>query len=185
MKKLFALILCMVLLMPAALAEAPVVLDAGDFTMQVNPGDAYELYEKAEGAVMLALYTVDTGDETFLDNVNVAWTAEDTTAMDEASLEAMGNLIMEQAKLQYDELGVATDNYQLLSFELVAGENGFIIYSYDIDYSALGVDHQATIYQYQIFFMDGAEGTYICTATSDSIETLAVMGSYGETFQLK
>lgn len=185
MKRLFALILCLVLLMPAALAEAPEILDFGDFTMQLNPGDAYELYEKAEGSPLLYVYPVDTGDESFVDNINVVWTSQDTTAMDEASLEAMGNLIMEQAKLQYDEMGIATDNYQLLGTELVAGAQGSILYSYDIDYSALGVDHQATIYQYQIFFMGGAEGTYICTATSDSIETLAVMGSYGETFQLK
>lgn len=186
MKKLIALVVCLLCLAPCALAEsAPYTLDAGYFTMQLYPGDVLELYDRTDNQSMLFLYPPDTGDMNYMDNINIVWTQQDSSSMTQDDLDVMADFIIEQAQAQYTQLGVDADNFEVLGTELEPGVKGAILYSFDMDLTPLGSDLQTTLYQYQAFIMDGAEGTYIITLSSDSFDSLSLMYPYTDTFTLK
>lgn len=186
MKKLFSLMLCLILLSACALAEeAPYTLDMGDFTMSLNPGDSVELLEKIENMPLLYVYPADTGDENYYDNINIVWNTQDVSAMTEADIEYLAEFVLTQSEQQYAAMGIDAANFQLLGTELEEGVKGSILYSFELDYSSLGADLVSTIYQYQVFVMDGAQGSYILTASSDSFDALSHMSLYLDSFQIK
>lgn len=193
MKKLIALILCLLMAMPAiALAETETTtltqtIDLIDFTMNIGPNDVYEaLPTKTDNQVYAIIYP--NYDPTALNhaNINVVWTSANAAAEIAAAggIEPYSQNYVQQIVAVFTSMGIAVNDSQLLgaSFE----ENYGIIYTYmNLDYTGAGVPLTLDQYQMQVYFCDETESTYILTLTASSAEEMATLLPYLQTVVFK
>lgn len=178
MKKILALLLSLMLLLPAiALGEAasdPEVytVEFDDFYLTVNATDAVQKGEKVEGSILMMLYP--DYDETAImhPNINAVWTSSDVSEMGDVDATTFGNLVLTQSAQGLIAQGVAVTNETLLAAERdeEAGTMTLIM-SMDADYTAVGVDLKTPLYMVQIYMpMGGDAGSYIFTLTGASMD---------------
>ncbi|MBP3454568.1 MAG: hypothetical protein J6M20_12785 [Clostridia bacterium] len=178
MKKILALLLSLMLLLPAiALGEAASNPDAyavefDDFTITMNATDALQKGEKANGQVLFMLYPDYDETATMHSNINAVWTSEDVSALGEIDATTFGNLVLTQSAQGLAAQGVAVSNEALLIAERDEETGSMtLIMSYDADYTAAGLDLKATLYMVQLYVpMGGDAGSYIFTLTGSSME---------------
>lgn len=178
MKKILALLLSLMLLLPAiALGEAASNPDAyavefDDFTITLNATDALQKGEKANGQVLFMLYPDYDETSTMHSNINGVWTSEDVSALGEIDATTFGNLVLTQSAQGLAAQGVAVSNEALLIAERDEETGSMtLIMSYDADYTAAGLDLKATLYMVQLYVpMGGEAGSYIFTLTGSSME---------------
>ena len=84
MKRLFCLLLCLLCLSTAALAETSTeitaeatVYDLGDLTIGVPAGAVVQEGEKTAGAAFFAVYPYYDATQAFNDNYNIVWVPQD------------------------------------------------------------------------------------------------------------
>ena len=80
MKRIFCLLLCLLCLCPAALAELTAeatVYDFGDFTLEVPAGAVVQQAEKTENAPFFACYPDYDATADFTTNYNIRWMDDD------------------------------------------------------------------------------------------------------------
>ena len=174
MRKFLAVAVALILALAAtgAMAEAAAVTDEtydfGDFTL-TYPGDSQlQVVEKAEGAVFFTLLSPSTSEGQVTNNMNCVWNSEylDTASTDPqevldytvegfaAEAEAQGLIVSNVTGLQADTVDIG-------------GLQGIAIaYSYDVDYTNLGVDLQTTLICTAFSAADPAFGTYTFSVTS-------------------
>ncbi|MBQ8954489.1 MAG: hypothetical protein IJ048_10265 [Clostridia bacterium] len=184
MKKLIAALLALALILSgAALADAaPQIaaeaIDFGDFTMELDPEMPGEIYDKVSGEMLFQIYPAYrvNGDES--SNVNCVWVDEamDFDAFaDETAQAQLAEELLQNVLAGFEEANMKTDDLTVLLYGLVEqdGVPGFaVVYSVDVDYSGMGIDLQATLYQELAYLSDEAFGTYIFTATAVDMDTL-------------
>lgn len=178
MKKILALLLSLMLLLPAiALGEAAsdpnlYVVDFDDFTITLNATDAIQKGEKTNGQVLFMLYP--DYDETVMmhPNINAVWTSEDVSQMGNVTPTDFGNLVLQQSAQGLAAQGIAVANEALLAAERDEETGSMtLIMSYDADYTGVGVDLKVTLYMVQLYVpMGGETGSYIFTLTGSSME---------------
>lgn len=165
MKKLFALLTVLMMLLPAALADT-VHLDA--FTFELPEEDLYIQYEKTEGGVVLFFYPSIDWEAEFRDNINITWTSQSLRGLD-ATADEMAEETVREAIAQLEEAGVIAANDEILETAFDPDEGMFTVYyKLDVDYTPMGIDTQLTLYFYQLSILVEGDGTYIFTLTSNS-----------------
>ncbi len=178
MKKIVALLLALLLLLPAmAMAE---ILEFDDFTLEIKDGDLYELGTKAEGEILFMLYPAYDPNATFYPNINCTWSSGsivDTLKVNTPM--ELAESFLSNALKGYAQQGVAATNGKVVRAQ-ASEEHGYLITytTTDMDYSGLGVDLQCTLHQMQAFMPLGGTGTYIFTFTAVSEDILAELAEY-------
>ena len=175
MRKILAVVIALMLALAAigAMAEAAAAVtdetyDFGDFSM-TYPGDCQlQVAEKTEGGIFFTLLSPATSEGQITNNMNCLWNSEfldvETTDPQEvldytvdgfaAEAEAQGLIVSNVTGLKADTVNVG-------------GRQGIAIaYSYDVDYTNLGVDLQTTLICSSFSFSDPSFGTYIFSVTS-------------------
>ena len=175
MRKLFSLALAVCLaLSVAAFAETSaqlVTYDFGDFTIDFPADIMGSIGEPVNGQVFAIFYENYDEAAPFNANLNLVWNedADDLSAIDPV---ATGNMILQQTCVQVDAMGAQTSNPMLLA-ATVDSFNGkpalLVAFSYDVDYSGVGLDYQTTLYTAQIIASEEGLGTY---AFSETVEDL-------------
>ena len=193
MKKIFAVVLCLMMLLPAfAMAEAVpaenwVTVDLGDFTMNMIDTDILQRGEKAEGQLIFIAYPGYDENDASHDNMNCAWTSDTMEGIEEATqddVNAFAQQVLDSIKDQTVAQGLAVENEQLLN--AVYEDGALIVYYYmECDYSAMGIDLQTQLYQMQIYLITD-DGTYIFSLTSSTPDgVLNQLNNYFATIQFK
>ena len=193
MKKILALLLSLMLLLPAiALGEAASNPDAyavefDDFTITLNATDALQKGEKVNGQVLFMLYPDYDETATMHPNINGVWTSEDVRNMGNVTPADFGNLVLQQSVQGLAAQGIAVANELLLSAERnEATGHMTLIMSYDADYTAVGLDLKATLYMVQIYVpLGGDAGSYIFTLTGSSMEDVDALLNKLDAIDLK
>ncbi len=184
MKKLFALMLCLCLLIPAALAETDEIaletrlLDLSDFSMLTFTIDAVDVQQKADGAIWCTVYPLYNETVAFHDTIRVVWYATDLTdSIKLVGAERYASEILEETLRSYNSAGVSATNAQLLSARY---ENDQLTFAYrmELDYLPMGIDLQVTMWQMQVFILRGEAGSYSFTLTADTLEDLNLQTYY-------
>lgn len=178
MKKILALLLSLMLLLPAiALGEAAsnpdvYAVEFDDFTITLNATDALQKGEKSNGQVLFMLYPDYDETSTMHPNINGVWTSEDVSDMGNVTPTDFGNLVLQQSVQGLAAQGVAVSNEVLLTAERDEETGSMtLIMSYDADYTAVGLDLKATLYMVQLYVpLGGDAGSYIFTLTGSSLE---------------
>ena len=178
MKKILALLLSLMLLLPAiALGEAATApetytVEFDDFYLTVNATDAVQKGEKADGSIMMMLYPDYDEAALMHPNINVVWTSEDVSTLANIDPTQFGSLVLTQSAQGLAAQGVAVSNETLLAAEFETETNSLtLVMSYDADYTGAGRDLKATLYMVQLYVpMGGDAGSYIFTLTGSSME---------------
>lgn len=178
MKKILALLLSLMLLLPAiALGEAAsnpdvYAVEFDDFTITLNATDALQKGEKSNGQVLFMLYPDYDETSTMHPNINGVWTSEDVSDMGNVTPTDFGNLVLQQSVQGLAAQGVAVSNEALLAAERDEETGSMtLIMSYDADYTAVGLDLKVTLYMMQLYVpLGGDTGSYIFTLTGSSME---------------
>lgn len=177
MKKILALFLSLMLLLPAiSLGEAAsdpdlYVVDFEDFTIALNATDALQKGEKVNGQVLFMLYP--DYDETAImhPNINGVWTSEDVSDMGNVTPTDFGNLVLQQSTQGLAAQGIGIANEALLAADRDAETGAMtLVMSYDADYTSVGVDLKTSLYIVQIYVPLGEAGSYIFTLTASSMD---------------
>lgn len=193
MKKILALLLSLMLLLPAiALGEAAsnpdvYAVEFDDFTITLNATDALQKGEKANGQVLFMLYPDYDETSTMHPNINGVWTSEDVSDMGNVTPTDFGNLVLQQSVQGLAAQGVAVSNEALLAAERDEETGSMtLIMSYDADYTAVGLDLKVTLYMMQLYVpLGGDTGSYIFTLTGSSMEDVDALLNKLDTIEFK
>lgn len=193
MKKILALLLSLMLLLPAiALGEAAsnpdvYAVEFDDFTITLNATDALQKGEKANGQVLFMLYPDYDETSTMHPNINGVWTSEDVSNMGNVTPTDFGNLVLQQSVQGLAAQGVAVSNEALLAAERDEETGSMtLIMSYDADYTAVGLDLKVTLYMMQLYVpLGGDTGSYIFTLTGSSMEDVDALLNKLDTIEFK
>lgn len=193
MKKILALLLSLMLLLPAiALGEAAsnpdvYAVEFDDFTITLNATDALQKGEKANGQVLFMLYPDYDETSTMHPNINGVWTSEDVSDMGNVTPTDFGNLVLQQSVQGLAAQGVAVSNEALLAAERDEETDSMtLIMSYDADYTAVGLDLKVTLYMMQLYVpLGGDTGSYIFTLTGSSMEDVDALLNKLDTIEFK
>lgn len=180
MKKLLALLLCMMLCLPVAMAQTLtddvfVTIDFGDFTMDMRAEDLYQVVEKVDSQAFALVYTEYDENNSFHNNINIAWMSADIAPM--MLLYTPEAFAMEVLQAGVDSMknsGFGVTNDQLHSAEFADGVLS-LVYSIDVDYTPIGIDLQMTIWQKLVYYNIEDQGTYWFTLSAGSAEDLERM----------
>ena len=187
MKKLLALILCLMLAFSTCAMAATTAVDFGTFTIDLGPNDQYEVADTMTDGQLYALISPNYDpNATFTSTINVVWTSgnlrSDINTL--GGMDAYAQLVMNNANAQYSEMGIVMSNYTLMR-TFIDDETAGALTSYTLDYTKAGVDMVTNLYQMQALFFNGANDNYIFTLTAYTIEELEVMSAYLDTVTFK
>ena len=191
MKRMFCLLLCLLCLCPAALAENPaeggmVTYDFDDFTIDVPAEAVVQEAEKVAGSPFFAVYPFYDAAQAFNDNFNIVWMPQDLSAvfaqMDAASL-AQTQLNTNLAV--FSAMGVEVANASVLAAAYDESGDAFSYYvTMDLDYAGAGLDLQYTLHQVQMYLDLGDEAGYVFSFSAQDAETLKALIACADTMQL-
>ena len=191
MKRIFCLLLCLLCLCPAALAENPagggmVTYDFDDFTIDVPAGAVVQEGEKTAGAAFFAVYPYYDATQAFNDNYNIVWVPQDFSllfAQTDANSLAQAQINTNLAS--FAAMGVEVANVTLLAAGYDESGNNFSYYiTMDLDYTGAGLDLQLTLHQVQMYMDLGDEAGYIFSFSARDAETLEALIACADTMKL-
>lgn len=185
MKKLIALILCLMLCVPAfAMAEtaepAWYDIDFGPFSMLLKDTDAYQVAGETPADGQVFAQIVPDYDPTALmpDNINFVWSSgDDTDLIRLTGPEAYAEAILSNILQNLQTYGIKV----MESAVLGANHDGNLvtITTYvKLDYTGAGIDVVTEQYQTQVYYCFGEKGTWIVTLTSTTTDGLLGLCDY-------
>lgn len=188
MKKLASLLLALAMLLPmlavAETAAEPTVhtFDFGVFMIDLAETDVYQVAEElTDNGVYLQVYPDYDPNNIMHPNFNFVWTSQDPSAIIKLyGAENYAKLAQEQAKAQYQQMGIAVTDAQVLSATFEDNVGAFFTVS-TLDYTGLGVDLVSPVYQLQVFMCLSDAGCYIFTFTADTLEKVEEISAYLDT----
>ena len=191
MKKLLALLLCAALCLPVlALAETTAdtyTVDFEDFTLTLTE---YDLIQRAPTKVsdeLLAMVYVNYDEsKTAQDNFNIVWCNYDGNSSLSffPSVNEYGSALLDSNVKALKAAGFGVSNDMLL-YAQAEGPIAAFMYTYDVDYSALGLDLILTQYQMQVTYTLSNDSSYIFTFTSGTMEGLEALTAYMDAIDFK
>ena len=189
MRKILAVLLALAaLLCVPAFAEAQwVEYDFGDFTMSFPEDIMCSISGEIVNNEPFFVFYQDY-DETaaFNKSLNGVWSegAADLTTVDPT---AYGQTVLATVASQLGEYGIAVTDPALIAAALDAHDGKpalSIIYGMGVDYSAVGVDLQMTLYTMQAVVSDEAlGGSYTFTISTDDITAATLLMEIMDTIQ--
>lgn len=171
MKKLLTLVLALMLLCGVAMAD---VVDFGDFSMDLDPATMAAHYEKQEAQVFLNLFPNYDENADSHPNINVIW-QEDVIDIAAQDPQEVAEVLMNEIYPGLESQGIKVSNVTLLGADHDEHEGVpalSVVYTYDVDYSGMGVDKQMTLFVAETFISQPGVGTYIFTCTAADLEGL-------------
>lgn len=187
-----ALVLCLTLGVASAedyaveMATEEGVYQFGRLCIGLKVGDVVQyMTEEVDQQVLLQMFPAYDEAASFHNNLNAVWISQAVNMVEE-----LGSMTADEwatAQIQatmagLEAMGVAISNPQILFCEIgEPGEyqQGTMVYSYDADYTGLGLDLKGTVYQEQVYLVPGdVPGTYALTLSGMSIEDLAALEDY-------
>ena len=174
MKRLFCLLLCLLCLSTAALAETSTeiiaeatVYDLGDLTIGVPAGAVVQQGEKVANSPFFTAYPNYDPNAAFADNYNIVWSQEDFSALfAQGSAEALAQQLFDTTVSTYALMGVPVTDAQVLAAAYDESGETFTYYStMTVDFSGLGLGENAviTLHQVQMLVDMGEENGYVFT----------------------
>ena len=188
MKKIASLLLALAMLLPMlAMAETATeptmhTFDFGVFMIDLAETDVYQVAEElSDNALYLQVYPDYNPNNVMHPNFNFVWTSQDPSAIIKLyGAENYAKLAQEQAKAQYEQMGIAVTDAQVLSATFEDDIGAFFTVS-TRDYTGMGVDLVSPVYQLQVFMCMGDAGTYIFTFSADTLEKVEAISAYLDT----
>lgn len=187
MKKLLALVLSLVLLLPmVALGETAEFqyVSFGDFSLAVSDADIYETYEKVNNQVMFAFFPNYDENAVFHPNFNAVWVDGDVTALGDVSVEAVGQSLVDGIVAGMEQQGVVCTDAQLLAAEQQEDGTVLTMFSMNADYTGMGMDLQTPLIYVQMWVSFGEKGSYIFTLTGTDLDTVQALLTRLDTLQV-
>ena len=185
MKKLAAWMLILALmLMPAALADTTESFD--DFTITIPDGQTLQRGTKANNEVVLTVYGAQ-GADGLTANMNVVWVDEylDLSTLD---LDELGKFMADNSVVGMESIGTVVTDLNIISTEMneIGGKPAVMTaYTYNADYSALGVDINAPMVTIQALVSEPDLGTYIFTMGAGDMDLVTEMAATADTITWK
>lgn len=181
MKKLLALVLSLMLLLPVfALAEDTTTLvpvEFEDFTMYLSPDDNLQTADKADMQVMAYIYPHYDETASVAQNISITWTSNGTIDLGGMDIVTYGQLLVEGYANGMTSQGITVSDYELGSTYL--DDTSFTLYyTMDVDYSALNIDLKTTLHMCTVTLSLGERGSYVFTITADSLDGLGMLSDY-------
>lgn len=190
MKKLLALLLCVMLCLPA-MAFAQTVetytVDFDDFTLTLTEYDVFQRAPTKVSDELLAMVYVNYDESNAThDNFNIVWCDYDNTSSIATfpSAEAYGEELLKANVAAMESVGFTVSNEKLLHAR-AEGPLAAFTTVLDVDYSALGVDLVLTQYQMQVFYTLDANNSYVFTFSSATMEGLEALAAYMDAIDFK
>lgn len=181
MKKLIALLLTLILLLPAvSLGESETyTVDFDDFILTVSSDDILQKGQKTEGGTIFMLYPNYDEAATSHPNISSAWTAEVLEGVTDVTAPIFGTQVLQGIVDGLSAQNIAVTNGQLLDaqFDEEAGSLT-LAFAMDADYSGMGVDVQLAMYMVQVYIPLGEKGTYVFAITHDTMEGVDALLTY-------
>lgn len=181
MKKLLALVLSLMLLLPVfALAEDTATLvpvEFEDFTMYLSPDDSLQTADKADMQVMAYIYPHYDETASGAQNINIIWTSDGTIDLGGMDIVTYGQLQVDGFVQGITSQGITVSDYELGS--TYQDDTSLTLYfTIDVDYSALNIDLKTTLHMCIAILSLGERGSYVFTLTADSAEDLDMLSDY-------
>lgn len=189
MRKILAVAVALILALAAMsaladAAEAPgTSQNFGDFTLTYPDTCSLDLGEKTSDSVYFTLFSTATSGENFANNLNCVWTKEYEDLSQYEPQDLLDFTVSNFASNAAAE-GLTVTNVQPLKAEklLIGGKEALAIgYSYDADYSNLGLNLQASLYCMSVSVSDPALGIYTFSVTSANQEGLMELANVLDT----
>ena len=177
MKRIFCLLLCLLCLCPAALAELTAeatVYDFGDFTLEVPAGAVVQQAEKTENAPFFACYPDYDATADSTTNYTIRWMDDDfSLSFAQVDADTLAQAYVDYAAELERAQGLSVDNIQLLSAAYdVSGESLAIYATMDADYTPLGIEMQTRIHEAFLLLDLGEHAGYVFGFYASSAEAL-------------
>ena len=176
MRKWIAMLLALLMLCGAALAENAdelLALEFEHFVLAVRKdavGTGTDTIEN--GIPFLTVYQDYDADKLFCSSMNIVWN-QDVMDLDAAAPLALARESLQYAMLQHEMVGTKVENARVLNAEYDELDDrramSFIV-CMDLDYRALGLDYQTTMYTLQAIVPIEGVGTYTFTIGTDDLE---------------
>ena len=186
MKRLFCLLLCLLCLSTAALAETSTeitaeatVYDLGDLTIGVPAGAVVQQGEKVANSPFFTAYPNYDPNAAFADNYNIVWSQEDFSALfAQMSADDLAQQLFDTTVSGYALMGISATDAQVLAAAYDESGESFTYYStMTVDFSGLGLgeDAEMTLHQVQMLIDLGEESCYIFTFSSTSSDGMEAL----------
>ena len=179
MKRIFCLLLCLLCLCPAALAESPaeggmVTYDFDDFTIDVPAEAVVQQAEKTENAPFFACYPDYDATADSTTNYTIRWMDDDfSLSFAQVDADTLAQAYVDYAAELERAQGLSVDNIQLLSAAYdVSGESLAIYATMDADYTPLGIEMQTRIHEAFLLLDLGEHAGYVFGFYAGSAEAL-------------
>lgn len=194
MRKLISVILALCLcILPLALAETStseesLTQDFGDFTMDIPMSMQGSIGEKVNNQLYFILYDNYDPNANFNNSLNCVWTDAYT---DFSTIDFEGEYAPAVIQLTLETMstaGVIVENPMLLTTDTadLNGKTAYLMaYSYNADYSQLGMDYQTTLYTLQTYVSDEAMGSYTFTITTNDLNNIETLDALMDSIQWK
>ena len=176
MRKWIAMLLALLMLCGAALAENAdelLALEFEHFVLAVRKdavGTGTDTIEN--GIPFFTVYQDYDRDKLFCSSMNIVWN-QDLMDLDAATPLAMAQESLRYTMLQHEMVGTKVENARVLNAEYDELDDkralSFIV-CMDLDYRALGLDYQTTMYTLQAIVPVEGAGTYTFTIGTDDLE---------------
>lgn len=174
MRKLTAALIVVALALASVAALAAgvnnIYQDFEDFTLMYPEDCPIELEAKAENALYFTLYSPATSESNFSNNLNCVWNSgyDNLYSFEPQDLldYTMGSIVSEAANQGFsisNVVGVKADRLTLGGKDAIA-----IAYTYDADYTNLGLDLQGSLTCVSVVTSDPSLGTYTFTVTASN-----------------
>ncbi len=189
MRRILAALVALMLALTAvgALAEAAVdasteTTDFGDFSMTYPADVTLEMAAKEENGVYFTLSS-PAGEDGFTGNLSCVWSSE---YEDFSGIEPQDLLdyVLETFAGEAEGEGLIVTNVEGLNADWLqlGGKKAVAVgYSYDVDYSQLGLDYQTNLMCLSATVSDPAFGTYNFSITTDTAEGLNALAAVMDT----
>ena len=142
--------------------------DFGDFSLMFPDDEVLQMDEKTSGEVYFSILSPSTSASDFTNNLNCVWGPE---KFDLSGVNPQLLLDSQMAGIegQFEAYGIALTNLNGIRAERIGlgGRDAVILaYSYDVDYTGMGIDLKASLICMSVMVSDPAFGNYTFTITS-------------------
>lgn len=176
MRKLIALLLALLMLCGAAIAEENenlVALEYEHFVIAIPKDAMGNATDTIESNIpFLIVYQDYDPNAVFCPSLNAVWN-QDVLDLDAGTPAAFAQEALSYTLMQHNLMGIQTENPKVLVAEYDELDHqralSFIV-SVDMDYSALGLDYKGTLYTLQAVVPIEGVGTYTFTIGTDDLE---------------
>lgn len=181
MKKLFAFLLCLMLLLPVvSLSETERhAVEFDDFIITVSDRDLLQMGEETGSSSLFQLFPDYDVAAVSHPNIIATWIPSALDGLNDEQVLAFGNGVMQAAAQNLTANNIVVTNEKMLRIDHDE-ENGVItvLFTLEVDATALGVDATMDVYMGSRYVPLGEKGCYSFTVGCESVEEAEMLFDY-------